>query len=438
MFGWRGRLLRVNLTSGFINNEVLGPAVIRDYLGGRGLGIYLHAKETSVSAEPLGAENNLIFATGPLTGTLAPNGGRYTVITRTPPAGALTAASISGKWGPQLKLAGFDAIIFEGRSAAPVYLWVNDGKAELRTAAHTTGKPVAETMELLLKETDPRAAVSCIGPAGENHVDCAVIVSESFSASGKNGAGAVMGSKNLKAVVACGTEGLRMADQAKFLKSAMELRSFMKSRAIAIKGAREHDSVLTADNLAWEPIPTGVRPARTRGCFGCATSFSSFTPSADGGKGFPLLGGSPHSELRERLGQYRSFVDLGLDFTSARAIVSLAGKNGNQDELVRKLASGEKFERPQNKNSNSGMDRGPCMAAGFAIYPRIPAADGQDEALSDLMAVLDSAGLCPFLCGGIGMGTVAELLSAATGVAFSQQDVSQVAQRISRSIRWTA
>jgi hypothetical protein len=118
--------------------------------------------------------------------------------------------------------------------------------------------------------------------------------------------------------------------------------------------------------------------------------------------------------------------------------VSLAGKNGNQDELVRKLASGEKFERPQNKNSNSGMDRGPCMAAGFAIYPRIPAADGQDEALSDLMAVLDSAGLCPFLCGGIGMGTVAELLSAATGVAFSQQDVSQVAQRISRSIRWTA
>ncbi len=438
MFGWRGRLLRVNLTSGVIKKEVLEPAVARDYLGGRGLGIYLHAKETPVSVEPLGAQNNLIFATGPLTGTLAPNGGRYTVVTRNPPDGALAAASISGKWGSELKFAGFDAIIFEGRSATPVYLWVNDGKAELRTAAHATGKSVTETMGRLLKETDPHAAVSCIGPAGENGVECAVIVSESFSASGKNGAGAVMGSKNLKAVVVRGTQGLRMADHPGFMKCAMELRSFMKSRAIAIKGAREHDSVLMADNIIWESVQSGLKPARTRGCFGCATSFSSFTAATDGDQGFPLLTGSPYSELRERLREYRSFVDLGLDFTTAKAIVGSPDKCGNQDELARKLASGEKLGQPQDKSAYSGIDRGPCMAAGYAVYPRIPAADGQDEALSNLMAVLDSAGLCPFLCDGISVGTVAELLSAATGIAFSQQDVLQVAQRISRSIRWTA
>ncbi len=250
-------------------------------------------KETPVSAEPLSAQNNLIFATGPLTGTLAPNGGRYTVITRTPPAAALTAASISGKWGPALKFAGFDAIIFEGRSAAPVYLWVNDGKAELRTAVHTTGKTVTETMGLLLKETDPRAAVSCIGPAGENGVACAVIAGEGFSASGKNGAGAVMGSKNLKAVAAYGTQGLRMADHPRFLKSAMELRSFMKSRAISIRGAREYDSVLMADNIVWENIQSGFKPARTRGCFGCATSFSSFASCSRRQPGISVSGGQP-------------------------------------------------------------------------------------------------------------------------------------------------
>ncbi len=159
--------------------------------------------------------------------------------------------------------------------------------------------------------------------------------------------------------------------------------------------------------------------------------------AADGSQGFPFPAGSPYSELRERLGEYRSFVDLGLDFTAAKAIVSSAGNNGNQNELACKLASGTRFEQTQNKSANVGMDRGPCMAAGYAVYPRIPAADGQDEALSDLMAVLDSAGLCPFLCNGIGMDMVAELLSAATG-QFSQQDVTHAAQRIGRSIRWTA
>jgi aldehyde:ferredoxin oxidoreductase len=441
MFGWRGRLLRVNLTSGAIKKETLDPGVAKDYLGGRGLGIYLHARDVSVSVDPLSAGNHLIFATGPLTGTLAPNGGRYTVISRTPPSGALTAASISGKWGPGLKAAGFDAIIIEGRSESPVYLWVNDGKAELRSAAHAQGKPVSETTELLVKETDPRAAVSCIGPAGENCVGCSVIVTDGQSAAGKSGVGAVMGSKNLKAVVVCGTEGLRMADNPGFLKSAMELRSFMKPRGLAIKGAQEHDSVLIADSLTWDESQQDSKAARTRGCFGCATSFSSFTPHD--GKGFlPLLSGSPYGELRERLSEYRSFVDLGLDFTAAKAILASLGNGakGSKETLVRKLALGEISgwrESEAAEGNGHSIERGPCMAAGYMIFPRIPAADGQDEALSDLMAVLDSAGLCPFLCAGIGMEKIAELLAAATGVAFSRQDVFQVSQRIGRSIRWT-
>jgi hypothetical protein len=447
MFGWRGQLLRVNLTTGAIAKEVLDPSVARDYLGGRGLGIYLHAKEVSVSAKPFGAENHLIFASGPLTGTLAPNGGRYAIITRTPPAGMLAAASISGRWGSELKFAGFDGIIFEGRSSNPVYLWVNDGKAELRAATHAMGKTVSETAALLLSETDLRAAISCIGPAGENGVSCAVIANDGYSAAGKFGAGAVMGSKNLKAVVVCGTEGFRTADHQRFRESAMALRSFMKSRPIAIKGAREYESVLAADSIAWDngQPDSDSRAARTRGCFGCATSFSSFVPT-DGKGSLPLSEGDPYSELSERLKEYRSFVDLGLDFVSAKSMLHSLGKEaeGNHEALARKLASGDTLGISQDQKVNASdasklcIDRGPCMAAGYAIYPKIPAADGQDEPLSDLMSVLDSAGLCPFLCAGVGMETVADLLSSATGISFSQQEISQVAQRISRSIRWTA
>jgi aldehyde:ferredoxin oxidoreductase len=412
MFGWRGRLLRVNLTSGVIQKESLEPPTARAYIGGRGLGVHLHAKEVPASVDPLGAGNHLIFATGPLTGTLAPNGGRYAVITRTRPAGALAAVSISGKWGPELKFAGFDAIIFEGSSERPVYLWINDGKAELRNAEHASGKTVTETTGLLLKETDPRAVVSCIGPAGEKKEGCAVIVSDGFSAAGKDGAGAVMGSKNLKAVAVRGTQGFRLADYRRFLMSATGLRSSMKSKSIAMTGARPHDSVLIADTIVWDSVQQGTQAARTRGCFGCATSFSGFT--ADDGKGFfPLEAGIPPSELSERLKEYRSSVDMGLDFAAAKA----EGKE---------------------KGSRSLIERGPCMAAGYAIFPRVPAADGQDETLSGLMAVLDSAGLCPFLCGAIGMDEIAELLTAATGVGFSQQDVVQAAQRISRLLSGAA
>jgi hypothetical protein len=257
-----------------------------------------------------------------------------------------------------------------------------------------------------------------------------------LSAAGKSGLGAVMGSKNLKAVVVCGTEGFRMADNAGFLKSAMELRSFMKSRGLLVKGIQEHETVLVADTLAWDESRDDSKAARTRGCFGCATSFSSFTPN-DGKGLLPLVSGSPFGEMKEQLAEYRSFVDMGLDFAAAKAVLRKE-KNGDQAVLIRRLASGGMPQQDGNAAGTPCIDRGPCMAAGYMIFPRVPAADGTDEALSDLMAVLDSAGLCPFLSAGIDMETVAGLLSAATGVAFSKQDIVQVAQRISRSIRWTA
>jgi len=432
MFGWRGRLLRVNLNNGAITKEPLAPETAKDYLGGRGLGFFLHEKEVPASIEPLSAGNHLIFTTGPLTGTIAPNGGRYTVVTRLPSSEALGAVSISGKWGSELKFAGFDGVIVEGCSDKPVYLWIDNGKVSLCPAAHLTGKTVLETTDALTRETRNGAVVSCVGPAGENGVGCSVIVGDSFSAAGKNGVAAVMGSKNLKAIVVSGTEGFRLADYQRFLKAANELRSYMKTRAIAVKGTREHESVLMADSLAWDAANVDLKPARTRGCFGCATSFSSFVGN-DGTGLLPLLAGGTPSEFGESLKEYRSLVDLGLDYAAAKS--ALNGTNGNMLELARDLAFGTKPEAPVKINANGNgalplIERGPCMVAGFAIFPRIPAADGQDEICSDLLAVLDSAGLCPFLGAGIEYGVIAELLTSATGIEFSQQDISQVAQRI--------
>jgi aldehyde:ferredoxin oxidoreductase len=436
MFGWRGQLLRVDLDNGDITKELLDPEIARSYLGGRGLGAYLHAEEVPNSTAPLSAENHLIFTTGPLTGTLAPNGGRYTVVTRTPPTGEITAASISGRWGPELKFAGFDGIIFEGKASEPVYLWIKDGNAELRPASHLAGKTVTATTDALIKETDERAVVSCIGPAGENEVDCSVIVSDYFSAAGGCGTGAVMGSKNLKAVVVCGMTGFRVADDNRLLGSAMELRSWMKNRPIAAKGSLLHGSVLVADSLQWDPEPPDLKHARTRGCFGCATSFSSF--SYDQGKEcLPLLAGSTSEELSERLKEYRFFTDLGLDFAAARTLFASLGKDaeGRHRELAEKLAGGADIKSKETMNNGQNIDRGACVVAGYAVVPRISEGNGQDEATSSLVAVLDSAGLCPFLAAGISMEKIIELLTSATGVAFSQDDMAQVGQRISWAFR---
>jgi len=145
MFGWRGKVLRIDLTRGEIKEEELTGRVAKDYLGGRGLGIYYLNKELDPRVDPLSPENMLIMATGPLTGTAAPTGSRYMVMTKSPLTGAITCSNAGGQFPKELKWAGYDVLIFSGRSAKPVYLWIEGRKAELRSAEHLWGKWVPET-----------------------------------------------------------------------------------------------------------------------------------------------------------------------------------------------------------------------------------------------------------------------------------------------------
>ncbi len=216
MYGWAGKVLRVDLSRGRIDVEELDPQAARDFLGGRGLGVYYLLKELDPACDPLSPENMLVMAAGPLTGTRAATGSRYMVMTKSPLTGALTCSNSGGFFPTELKRAGFDALIFTGRSPEPVYLWLNDGRAELREAGRLWGRDTHRTTEALLSETDSRARVAAIGPAGERLVRFAAIMNDKHRAAGRSGVGAVMGSKNLKAVVVRGAGEVGLADPERF------------------------------------------------------------------------------------------------------------------------------------------------------------------------------------------------------------------------------
>lgn len=213
MFGFQGKILRVNLTDGRVSVEDLDPVLAKDYVGGRGLATKIFADEVSPAVDALSPENKIIMATGPLSGTPTPTGGRYMVITKSPLTGTIASSNSGGYWGAELKFAGYDMVIVEGKAEKPVYLYVEDDKIEIRDAAHVWGKVSSETTKMLLEEAAAKARVLCIGPAGEKLSPIASVMNEVSRAAGRSGVGAVMGSKNLKAIVVRGTKKVSLADE---------------------------------------------------------------------------------------------------------------------------------------------------------------------------------------------------------------------------------
>ena len=212
MFGYMGQILRVDLTKGEMSKESLKEDDCRMFLGGSGLATKYLFDEVPRSADPLGPDNELIFMTGPLTGTESPSAGRYCVVTKSPLTGFWGEGNSGGSWGVYLKNSGFDGIIFEGISSVPVYLVIDDGKADLRDARHLWGKGVAETTRTIKQELGEDFNVACIGVGGENLVRYAGIFNDVHRPAGRCGVGTVMGSKRLKAVAARGTQEIRVAN----------------------------------------------------------------------------------------------------------------------------------------------------------------------------------------------------------------------------------
>ena len=211
--GFHGRILRVDLTTGQIDVETPGEVFYRRYIGGAGFIAYYLLKEVPPGTDPLGPDNRLVFACGPLTGAPLAGSGRNAIGALSPLTGALGEADVGGFWGAELKAAGFDAIVVEGQAASPVYLWVHDGQAELRDARHLWGLENKETHTVIREELgERRARIALCGPAGEKLVRYASIVADLKHVAGRTGLGAVMGAKNLKAVAVRGTGRVPLAD----------------------------------------------------------------------------------------------------------------------------------------------------------------------------------------------------------------------------------
>jgi len=333
-FGWAGCILRVNLTTGEISKEPLDPELARAYLGQSGINAKLLYDLVTPGLDPLSADNPLIFGVGPLGGSLAPCSGRFTVTSKSPLTGIFGDSNCGGHWGPELKNAGYDHIVITGRAEHPVYLWINDDRVELRDARKLWGKTTWETDELIRTQlSQPTAQVACIGPAGENMVRFAAIICNLARAAARTGLGAVMGSKNLKAVVVKGDKGMGVANSERFSEVVHQSVADIQEDPLygvattfgttAITGLAQMLGFLPtrnfqastfeeAENLRGEVL-LEKHVTKHKGCFNCPVSCSRFYKVAEG--------------------EYKGTVGEGPEYESVSALGSKCG-NGNLPSIL--------------------------------------------------------------------------------------------------------
>ena len=245
--GYMGKMLWVDLSQRKISKEDLDESVLRSFIGGYGLGAHLLFHRQKAGIDPLSETAILGFLTGPLTGTPALGGSRYTVVGKSPLTGGWGDANSGGDFGPYLKFAGYDAIFFTGISAEPVYLLIDEGRAEMREADHLWGKSCYETEEILVSALGKGVRVACIGPAGERIARIAAIMNDRGRAAGRSGLGAVMGSKRLKAVAVRGRSRIPLFDETK----ASELRkTYLGQLTGTIGWMKDHGTAFVAASSA--------------------------------------------------------------------------------------------------------------------------------------------------------------------------------------------
>jgi aldehyde:ferredoxin oxidoreductase len=316
---YTGRVLRIDLSHGMITKERIDPQVLRDYLGGCGVGVRILYNEVPPKVQPLDPENLLIFASGPLAGTRVPGSGTYSVITKGPITGFLSSAQANGYFGARMRFTGFEFIIIKGAARNWQYLYIADGEAELRSAENLLGCDTFETEKRLKKELGhDKASVACIGPAGENLVYFAAICGDEGHVASTNGPGAVMGSKRLKAIVVYGSKNeVEVANLAKlnklargeFLKAAESSPTGSMVKEFGTSGGFEGSfqaGLVPTKNYSTNEWPNKERwygqnlraryPRMPRPCWSCSWSHCSIMTITDGELA-KYQGGEPEFEV---------------------------------------------------------------------------------------------------------------------------------------------
>ncbi|HWQ89942.1 MAG TPA: aldehyde ferredoxin oxidoreductase N-terminal domain-containing protein [Desulfitobacteriaceae bacterium] len=460
MGGYTGKILRINLTEGKTGIEPLNMELARKYLGGRGLAGKIFFDEVAAEVEAFAPENKICIAAGVLTGTNAPTSGRFTVVTKSPLKGTVSAANPGGDWGAQLKLAGYDMVILEGKAAYPVYISIKDDLVEIRDASQLWGKDVyAATEALQLEFGDPAAKVMTIGPAGENLVLMAMFLNDLHRAAGCSGVGAVMGSKNLKALIVRGTRKVEQAnpENMKNILNAV-LGKFPKN------GTAE---TMTANRLSKKdtcyrcPIACGRQKKRqdgadTRSKREIKSSFASDCGLHD----YEAIHAA--RDLCNKLGL--DFIAAGCTLATGMELVQLGSirpeeldgtllEFGNAEgirEWIRKIAHAEGLGAKMAQGaSNFAASYGHPELAATVIRPEMPASayqgiQGQSHQLAtgnqggshdrkilqDLSAVIDSIGMCLYTSAALVLADYTAMVNAVTGFDYTDAELLACGDRI--------
>jgi aldehyde:ferredoxin oxidoreductase len=298
--GWVGKILRVDLTNRKIS-EVLTFDYVPKFLGGRGLGAKICWDEVPPEVGAFDPENRLIFATGPLQGTLAPTSGRFMVLGKSPqtaPTESFCRSGVGGHWAPELKWAGYDALIIYGKASKPVYLWITDGKAEILDASRLWGLDTYRTQQMIWKLHGNKTRMMVIGRAGENRSRIACILTDSGDASGQGGFGGVMGSKNLKAIAVRGTGSVTAARPKELMEITHHIQRLFSRKSLKSNPYQPEDkgfkfniwgggygrgslSLLPGELLDLCNEPSSGYSQTPDGCFACPVSCRSHVKGPD-------------------------------------------------------------------------------------------------------------------------------------------------------------
>ncbi len=356
--GWIGKVLRINLSDRSFKFESLNYELAKMYLGGRGLGSKYFTNEVDPSVDPFSPENKLILATGPLTGTYGAANGRYMMITKSPLTGTIACSNSGGYFPSELKYAGIDMVIIEGKADKPAYITIYNDEVSIKDASEIWGKTVDEVEDYLRTTFHRDAKIAAIGPAGEKGVLFAAVMNDKHRAAGRSGVGAVMGSKNLKAVAVRGTGGVPIAKREAYREAAFESYKALKSAPVTSAGLPTYGTAVLvniinnegllptrnfqddvfedADKISGETMAKTILK-RNKGCMACAIGCARVTQIVDPRFQSSEIGEGPEYETIFALGSDCGVGDLnaiteanylcnkyGMDPISAGATVACA------------------------------------------------------------------------------------------------------------------
>ncbi len=377
---YAGKLLRIHLTKKLVSEEPIDLGIAEKFIGGRGYAAKILFDELTPKVNPFSPENKIVFMTGPLTG-LAPASDRCAVLSKSPFSGTLFDSNIGGRWGGELKRAGYDGMVVEGKCKEPVYISIEDSRVELRDASQLWGKDTSATAKVL-KKGEGKASALCIGPAGENLVKLAIMVDDACRVAGRGGLGAVMGSKNLKAIAVKGSGEIRAADERDF-------RIHLKRIAKPLAESKACATCLTACSRA-----KGIERGRGRGKEAVVTRAN------------------------------RLCNDLGLDMLSVGRALGIM-KSSERDLLRKGSGPGGAGVSRLIEDIAHGREM-PALIADGSVN------NGIMRERDDISAVIDSLGLCRFAApiDSFNFDGFAKVLNSATGFSLDGAELRRAGERI--------